>query len=81
MRFWLYKHAKRRYNLSHLTKVSAQTSGRGCKQGIQLGKTLYRFFNFINRKYFTLVLKIKLIKTILINCTGKFCYGYGHRQF
>ena len=69
------------FNISNVIKVSAQTLERGCKRGIQLGKTLYRFFDFINRKYFTLVLKIKLIKTILINCTGKFCYGYGHRQF
>ena len=52
MRFWLYKHAKRGYNLSHLTKVSAQTSGRGCKQGIQLGKTLYRFLDYVKKKIF-----------------------------
>ena len=43
---------------------------------IQLGKTLYRFLDFINRKHFTLILKMK----ILINCTGKFCYCYGNFQ-
>ena len=39
---------------------------------IQLGKTLCRYLDFIDRKYFTLILKMK----ILINCTGKFCYRY-----
>ena len=46
------------------------------KKRIQLGKTLYRFPDFINRKYFTLILKIM----ILLNCTGKFCYQYGTFQ-
>ena len=32
--------------------------------------------DFIKRKYFTLILKMKLIKTILINCIGKFCYRH-----
>ena len=36
-----------------LTKVSAQTFTRGCKKRTQLGKTLHRFLDFINRKYFT----------------------------
>ena len=60
----------RRFNLCHLTKVSAQTFTRGCKKRIQLGKTLHRFLDF-NRKYFTLILKmtmtIKWQSTALIN--------------
>ena len=43
---------------------------------IRLGKTLHRFLDFINRKYFTLILKMK----ILIKCTGKFCYRHGNFQ-
>ena len=56
-----------------MTEVSGQTFERGCKKRNQLGKTFYRFVEFINRKYFTLILKMK---TILINCTGKFCYRH-----
>ena len=37
--------------ISHVTKVSAQTFA-GYKKHIQLGKTLYKFPDFINRKYF-----------------------------
>ena len=59
-----------------MIKVSAQTFARGCKRHIQLGKTLYRFLDLINRKYFTLILKM----TILINCTGKFCYQHENFQ-
>ena len=68
--YYSEKDVKRRFNLSCVTKVSAQTFVRGYKKRIQLGKTLYRFPDFINRKYFTLILKIMP----LINCTGKFCY-------
>ena len=53
-----------------MTKVNAQTFAKGFKKGIHLGKTFYKFLVFINREYFTLILKMK---TILINCTGKFC--------
>ena len=42
----------------HLQEVS--------KKSIQLGKTLYRFPDFINRKYFTLILKT-MILTALVN--------------
>ena len=35
-----YLYVKRRFNLIHVTKVSAQTFARGCKKRIQLGKTL-----------------------------------------
>ena len=59
-----------------MIKVSAQTFARGCKRHIQLGKTLYRFLDLINKKYFTLILKM----TILINCTGKFCYQHENFQ-
>ena len=58
-----------------MTKVSAQTFAADYKKCIQLGKTLHRFPDFINRKYFTLILTMM----ILINCTGKFCYR--HRNF
>ena len=49
-----------------MTKVNAQTFARGYKKRIQLGKTLYRFPDFINRKYFTLILKT-MILTALVN--------------
>ena len=52
--------------------MSAQTY----KNRIQLGKTLYRFPDFINRKYSTLILTMM----ILMNCTGKFCYRHGKFQ-
>ena len=56
--------------------MSAQTFARGCKKCIRLGKTLSRILDVINRKYFTLILKM----AILINCTGKFCYRHGNFQ-
>ena len=59
---------KPHFNLSDMTKVSAQTTERGRKNVFAGGKP-YRFVDFINRKYFTLILKMK----ILINCIGKFC--------
>ena len=40
-----------------MTKLSAQTFGRGYKKRVQMGKTLYRFPDFIKRKYFTLILR------------------------
>ena len=49
-----------------MTKVSAQTFARGYKKRIQLGKTLYRFADFINRNYITLILKT-MILTALVN--------------
>ena len=36
------------------------------KSRIQLGKALYKFSDFINRKYFTLILKM-MILTALVN--------------
>ena len=39
-------------------------------------KNLIKILDVINRKYFTLILKI----TILINCTGKFCYRHWNLQ-
>ena len=62
--------------LSHVTKVSAQTFATGCKRRIELGKSLSKFLEFIKIKYFTLTLK--LIKSILINYTGKFCFRHRH---
>ena len=49
-----------------MTKVSAKTSARGYKKRIQLRQTLYRFHDFINRKYFTLIFR-KMIVTALVN--------------
>ena len=34
-------YVKRRFNISHVIKLSAQTFERGCKRGIQLGKKPY----------------------------------------
>ena len=50
-----------------MTKVSANTFARDYKKRIQLGKTFHRFPDFINRKYFTLILKT-MILTELVNC-------------
>ena len=46
------------------------------ENGFRWDSTLYRFLDFINRKYFTLILKMM----ILLNCTGKFCYRHGDFQ-
>ena len=40
MFYYFKKYVKRYFNLSHVTKVSAQTFARGCKKRIHLGKTL-----------------------------------------
>ena len=53
-----------------MTKVSAQTFARGYKERVQLGKTLYRFPDFINRKYFTLILKTIILTPLLNSVTG-----------
>ena len=53
-----------------MTKVSAQTFARGYKKRIQLGKTLYRFPDFINRKYFTLILKTMILTALVNSVTG-----------
>ena len=45
-------------------------------KSIHLKKALYRFFDFISRKYFTMNLKM----TILISCLGKFCYRHENFQ-
>ena len=71
---------KRYFNLSRKSKVSAQTFTRGCKRHIQLGQTLRKFIDFMIRKYFTLILKMKLIKIILIICTSIFCDRHGDFQ-
>ena len=76
MFYYSLKDVKRRFNRSHVTKVSAQTFARGYKKRIQPGKTLYRFPDFINRKYFTLILKTMDD----FNCTVKFCYQHGNFQ-
>ena len=53
-----------------MTKVSAQTFARGYKKRIQLGKTLYKFPDFINRKYFTLILKTIILAALVNSITG-----------
>ena len=65
----LKQYVKRRFNLSHVTKVTYSCDARR----IQLGKTLNRFLCFINRKCLTVILD-------RFNCTGKFCYRYGNIQ-
>ena len=64
------KDVKRRFNRSHVTKVSPQTFARGYKNRIQLGKTLYRFPNFINRKYFALILNTMILTASVNSITG-----------
>ena len=64
MFYYSLKDVKRGFNRGHVTKVSAQTFARGYKKRIQLGKTLYRFPDFINSKYFTLILKTALVNSV-----------------
>ena len=52
--------------------MSAQTFARGYKKRIQVGKTLYRFPDFINRKYFTLNLKTMILTALVNSVTGNF---------
>ena len=70
MFYYSLKDVKRRFNRSHVTKVSAQTFARGYKKRIQPGKTLYRFPDFINRKYFTLILKTIILTALVNSVTG-----------
>ena len=48
-----------------MTKVSAQTFARGYRKRIQLEKALYRFPDFINRKYFTMILKAMILSALV----------------
>ena len=50
--------------------MSAQTFARGYKKRIQPGKTLYRFSDFISRKYFTLILKTMILTALVNSVTG-----------
>ena len=51
---------KRRFYLSHVTKVSAQALSR--TRNIKLGKTLHNNLNFLTEKTFTtLILSMNLI--------------------
>ena len=61
---------KRRFNLSHVTKVSAQTFARGYKNCIHLEKASYRFPDFINRKYLTLILKTMILIALVNSVTS-----------
>ena len=70
MFYYSLKDVKRGFNRGHVTKVSAQTFARGYKKRIQLGKTLYRFPDFINRKYFTLILKTMILTALVNSVTG-----------
>ena len=53
-----------------MTKVSAQTLARGYKKPTELGKTLYRFPDFINRKYLTLILKTMVLIALVNSVTS-----------
>ena len=55
-----------------MTKVSAQTFEQVTKT-YSAGKTLHRFLDFVNRKYFT------DFEDNYFNCTAKLCYQ--HRNF
>ena len=68
--YYSLKDVKQSFNLSHVTKVSAQTFARGYKKRIQLGKALYRFSHFINRKSFTLNLKMMILIALVNSVTG-----------
>ena len=48
----------------------AQTFARGCKKRMQLGKTLYRFPDFINRKYAKLTLKTMILTALANSVTS-----------
>ena len=50
--------------------MSAQAFARGYKKRIQLGKTLYKFPDFINKKYFTLILKGMILTALANSVTG-----------
>ena len=53
---------------------------------LKLGKTLFKFLDFINRKYLTLTFKSDICKElcghrlllILVNSIDKFCHWYRH---
>ena len=78
-RHWTY-HEHRSVTKGNVYFATVHTNTCKRLQGrIQLGENLYMFLDFIKRKYFILILKMKLKKTILINCTGKCCYQ--HRYF
>ena len=68
--YYSLKDVKRRFNHSHVIKVSAQTFARGYKKRIQLGKTLHRFPDFINRKHITLILKTMILTALVNSGTG-----------
>ena len=70
MFYYYLKDVKRCFNRSHVTKVSARTFARGYKKHIQLGKTLYRFPDFINRKCFSLILKTMTLTALVNSVTG-----------
>ena len=53
-----------------MSKVSSQTFAKDYKKRIPLGKTLYRFPDFIKIKYFTLVLKTKILIALVNSVTS-----------
>ena len=60
------KYVTQRFNLSHVTEVSAQIFKRAHKRSMQLGKPYINFLIYYrNRIYFTLILNMKLIKHCL----------------
>ena len=70
------KDVKRRFNRSHLTKVSAKIFSRDYKKHIWLGKTLFRLYpDFIKRKYFTLIFKTMILTALP---DSNFCYWHGN---
>ena len=53
-----------------VVQSECKTFARGYKKRIQLGKTLHRFPDFINRKYFTLILKTMILTALVNSVTG-----------
>ena len=49
MFYYSQKYVKRRFNLSHVSKVSAQTFAGGCKKCIQLGKPYKDFLILLTK--------------------------------
>ena len=52
-----------------MTKKSAQNICKRLQKRIQLGKTLYRFPDVINRKYFTMILKTIILTALVSSVT------------
>ena len=66
MFYYSYNDVKRRFNLSHMDKVSAQTFARGCKKCIRLRKTLSRFLDWSGSLLLCSIILIMMLSDVLI---------------